>query len=140
VWPSLPRLKLWRATLDSLGQSATGRRRDLGDEDKYHVPCTVNAAVAPLPLYAIYVLEWGPLQLERLTGTAALRQLVSAATYRGELLEPMGRLAEHWQSLADVARQAPVFKLSRPREWSSVEATLNLIEANGAPARGLTCF
>jgi hypothetical protein len=119
---------LWQATLDALGESADGLKQDLAGEDKYHWPAADFAGCAPAPLRAIYLLEWGPLGVERLKGSRALRQFVSAATYRVDFIEAMGGLAAHWRACAEIARRAPIFRLSRPKDWASPEAALGLID------------
>jgi len=128
VWPSLPRLKLWRGALDALGESADGLKQDLAGEDKFHWPAAQLAGCAPAPLQAIYLLEWGALGVERLRGSQALRRLVSAATYRADFIEAMGGLARHWRACAEIARRVPIFRLSRPKEWASLEAAVALID------------
>jgi hypothetical protein len=128
VWPSLPRLKLWQAALDALGESRAGLKQDLAGEDKFHWPAPNHAGCVPAPLRAIYVLEWGALGAERLRGSQALRQLVAAATYRADFVEAMGGLAAHWRACADIARRVPIFRLSRPRDWASLEAALALVD------------
>lgn len=130
VFPAAPRLKLWRDALDRMGRTTDDLERDHFRMDKFHLPAVrgeqyFRAAVqTPLRLHAIYLLEWGETGLTRLTGTTALRRLVQAATYRGELLEPMGRLAEHWQRCADLARSAPIFRFARPRDWNAMEGAI----------------
>jgi hypothetical protein len=129
VWPSLPRLKLWRATLDALGEVPDGLEQDLATEDKFHWPAMGPTASAPAPLRAIYLLEWGPLGVERLRGSQALRQLVAAATYRPDFLEAMGGLAAQWRACAEMVRRVPIFRLSRPRDWAALDAVLALIDS-----------
>jgi hypothetical protein len=128
VWPSLPRLKLWQGTLDAMGEATLGLPQDLASEAKYHWPVKQHfAGCSPAPLRAIYLLEWGPLGVERLRGSQALRQFVVSATYRADCVEAMGGLAAHWQACAEIVRRVPVFRLSRPKDWSSLEAALDFI-------------
>jgi hypothetical protein len=68
------------------------------------------------------------LEVERLRGSQALRQLVAAATYRLDFVEAMGGLAAHWRACAEVARRAPIYRLSRPKDWAALEAALTLID------------
>ncbi|MEP7359734.1 MAG: hypothetical protein ABI847_20955, partial [Anaerolineales bacterium] len=127
-WPSLPRLKLWRATLAALGEAAGGLAQDLPAEDKFHWPAVHPPLREPAPLQAVYLLAWGPLGLERLRGSQALRQFVATASYRPEYVQAMGGLAAHWQACAQVARRVPIYRLSRPKDWASLEAALALID------------
>lgn len=125
AYPSAPRLKLWRDALQALGQSDAGLERVHFRAAKFHVPGPAGfQPTGPLALRAICLLEWGPPGLVRLTGMAALRCLVAAATYRGELLEPMGQVAAHWQRCAELAKRAPVWVFSRPRDWSAMDVAM----------------
>ncbi|HKA54196.1 MAG TPA: hypothetical protein VKJ47_11090 [Candidatus Binatia bacterium] len=127
VWPSVPRLKLWRAALSALGWSSEQLERDYFRADKFHLPWPEASLRQVLPLRAIYLLEWGDTGLVRLTSTAALRRFIGSATYRGDLLEPMGRLAEHWGRCAELLRQVPVFELRRPRDWSAMAGVVEVL-------------
>ncbi len=129
VYPAAPRLKLWRDALYALGRSDAGLERDHFRMDKFHVADLACAGLQALPLRAICLLEWGPPGMTRLSGMNALRRLIAAATYRGELLEPMGQVAAHWQRCAELAKRAPVWAFSRPRDWPAMDAAMErLIE------------
>lgn len=128
VWPGLPRLKLWQTALAALGQTSDGLERDLLREDKYHLPSALEAQAGTWPVRAVCLLEWGAEpQLTRLTGAAAVRRFVALGAYRGEWLEPMGRLAAYWEQCAEVARRVPVLQLRRPAAWSAMPQTLALL-------------
>jgi Coenzyme PQQ synthesis protein D (PqqD) len=134
VYPAPPRLKLWREALGEMGWSADGLERDHFRLDKFHLPVRGSEAsrfttrdASLLPLQAIYLLEWGETGLTRLTGVTGLRRLVESATYRGELLEPMGRLGEHWERCAEIARHVPIFQFERPRAWSASNGAMGAL-------------
>jgi len=140
VYPAIPRLKLWRNALDHLGWETEGLQRDHFRMEKFHVGAlagqdlsraaiTQAAAHAPVPLRAIYLLSWGELGIVRLTGLAALSQLIESATYRGELLEPMGAMAAHWQRCFALARHVPVYRFTRPTDWSAMPAAMQTLIA-----------
>ena len=139
VFPAMPRLKLWRNALDHLGWATDGLQRDHFRMEKFHVGAsagqalsqTMNpqAAHAPIPLRAIYLLRWGELDIVRLTGLAALSQLIESATYRPELLEPMDAMAAHWQRCFALARQVPVYRFTRPTDWSAMPAAMQTLLA-----------
>lgn len=129
VYPSAPRLKLWRDALDALRRSDAGLERDHFRIDKFHVPMNGNYTRDPLPVRAIYLLDSGEVGLTRLIGKAALRRLVELATYRGDLLDPMNQVAAHWQRCMQLAQRVPIFQFTRPRDWSAMEAAMNLVIA-----------
>ena len=123
VYPSTPRLKLWRESLESLPWSADTLERDHARRDKFHVPQSPADPWSPVPLDAIYVLDWrdGPAAATPLSGADALRALVGAATYRPDLLDAMGGIAAHWQRCAALAAGVRISRLSRPRTWPAVD-------------------
>jgi hypothetical protein len=126
VYPSAPRLKLWLEALGPLGRDEADLERDHFRQEKYHVPLPGAEKSRPLPLLGIYLLEWGDPGLIRLTGRSALGRLVAGATYRGDLLEPMGRLAAHWERCAELVRRVPVWEFRRPKDWGTLENSMNL--------------
>lgn len=134
VYRASRRLKLWRDALDNLGWRHGGLERDHFRMDKYHVPAeldetTLASRKNTLPLKAMYVLSWGEFGIRRLTGLAALRQLIESATYRGDLLEPMGQLAAHWQRCALLSRGVPVWQFARPLNWSAMDGAMRRLAA-----------
>ena len=125
VYPSAPRLKLWRETLDVLAWKDSEGERDCLRFDKFLIDVKGSGKPGiPAPLLAIYLLEWGDGGLSPLTGLAALRRFIAAATYRGDLLEPMGQAAAHWNRCADLLRCTPVWNLARPRDWPAMDAVM----------------
>lgn len=135
VYPAARRFKLWREALCKLGWPGDGLERDHFRIDKYHVPADEREAslerqMNTLPLRAIYLLAWGEVAVTRLTGLAALRGLIEAATYRGDLLEPMGQLAAHWQRCAVLARCVPIFRFRRPLDWLAMDGAMRRLSTH----------
>ena len=125
VYPSAPRLKLWRETLDVLAWKDFEGERDCLRFDKILIDVTGSGIPAiSSPLRAVYLLEWGDEGLFPLTGLAALRRFITTATYRGDLLEPMGQTAAHWNRCADLLRCTPVWNFARPRDWSKMDTVM----------------
>lgn len=123
VHPAPLRLKLWQDALHRLGWETTGLERDHFRMEKFHLsrpadgsPSDQQGWMAPVPLAAIYVLAWGDLAIQRLRGLDGLTALVEAATYRGELLEPMGQIAVHWERCVHLARRIHIYRFSRPQK------------------------
>lgn len=129
VYPSTPRIKLRPETLASLAWPSDGLERVHARATKFYVPQVHCDPWSPIPLHAIFVLEWsdGPVRATALTGVSALRALVAAATYRPGFLEPMGQLAAHWQRCAALAAGAKVYRLTRPRVWSAMGEAVEII-------------
>ena len=127
IYPSATHLKLWHEAFGPLGRDHKGLERDHFRQEKYHVPLPGAKKRLPLPIRAIYLLEWGELGLTRLTGRAALSRLISVATYRGDLLEPMGRLAAQWEMCAALIRQTPVWEFRRPKDWGAMEEAMKVL-------------
>ena len=127
VWPSTRRLKLWRESLDALGRATDDLERDFLRQEKFHWQIASPhdlARTPPLPLRAVYLLEWGEAACVRLRGMEALRGFVEAATYRGTLLDEMGAAASYWEQCAHIVRHVPIFRLSRPRDWTQLDTAL----------------
>jgi hypothetical protein len=129
IYPSAPRLKLWRDALSAIGWEHQKLERDYFRLDKFHLPQDREGLLKPLPLSAIYLLGWGKLGIKRLKGVNAVRDLVASATYHGELLAPMGRLATHWERCTEVVRRVPVWKFTRPRGLWGMEKAVGLLES-----------
>ena len=129
VHRSASRLKLWRESLAMLGREGEPFERDHARMEKFHVPSAGTSQNGRLPLSALYLPVWGGLALTRLSGLPALRRLVGAATYRGDLLEPMGRLGGYWSGCVELLQHVPLWEFSRPKDADQAEAGIAFLEA-----------
>ena len=134
VFPSVPRLKLWREALDYMGLDAQDLQRDHFRLDKYHVTSAQGLQTAAagelLPLRAIYLLEWGEPGLTRLKGLQGLQRLVSSATYRPDLLTAMDRNGFYWEECAQLARSVQIWELRRARDWDRMPEVVAMLRAS----------
>jgi hypothetical protein len=117
--PGMPRLKLWRETLEMTGREPDKFERLWeGDEEweKYNVPVRTGALTqVERELAAIYVLGQGEyFGISRLGGAEATRALMEN-TYRGQYVVAAGQPRLHWQACVNLALKTPIFKMSR--EW-----------------------
>lgn len=139
VYPAAPRLKLWSEALTNLGLPQDNLERDYYRMDKFHLsfpsqgmpgekrqPPEVDMS-APLPLRSIYLLKWGEPRIHHLTGMAALRRFIEAATYRGMLLDSMGLSASYWEQCAKLAQRVPIYTFARPPDWSIMDASMEML-------------
>lgn len=123
VWRSAPRLKLWQDALHALTWQDQPICRDEWRVDKFHLldptrPMQPHPQAQTLPLRALYVLAWGELALQRLTGLRAIQTVIEAATYRPEFVAALGLTAPYWQQAMTLVSQIPIFHLQRPRDWA----------------------
>jgi hypothetical protein len=118
AYPGIPRLRLWRESLEASGRDAGAYDRSFDDMDKYDVPTATGANPDPLPLAAIYLLrkaeDEGGNSIDRLVGIEAVDTLV-ANTYRGGYVATIGRRGEHLAACLKIARAVPIFRA--PRLW-----------------------
>ena len=128
--PSVQRLKLWSESLSALGWNAQEFPRDRTRVDKFHVPWPTGAPFDSVPLHGIYLLTWGELSIRRLTGRIALQKFLSAATYRGSLLEPMGQWPNYCAQSIRLLQQVPAWEFSRPRDFAAMEDAGSYLQAH----------
>lgn len=121
VHAGIPRLKLWRETLDLFGRAPDGLEKVASDLAKYHVPLAAAVEEGSLdarPLERIYLLgtrarDDEPL-IAPMTGMAAAGAVLDNA-FRwgiGQAVAGAGSRAQFDQALA-IARGAAVFRLAR---------------------------
>jgi len=132
VYPSAQRFRLWQDALGALGWDNNQLERDHFRFDKFLLPWTGESMTRPVPLRAIYLLEWGENSLVRMSGMNALQRFVAAATYRGELLEKMGLSASYWQRCLELLQAVPVWELTRPKNITIMADTVTLLEKHWA--------
>ena len=136
VWPAAPSFKLWQDTIDSLGWDNKTMERDHVRYDKFHVPLgdehPLKYPMEPIPLSAIYILDWGEWSIKRLYAQDALTRFITAATYRHELIEPMNILGSYWGNCLKVATHVPIFELNRSRNLLIMNQNIDLLKAHWA--------
>ena len=115
VYPSVPRMRLWSDAIHELGWDRSGSEPDHMRAGKFQYLRTTGIAVNPLPIREIYVLGWGEARVQRLTGFAALRRLIDAARWRGDLLVKVGNPAAQLQHCADLLQVVRLSEFRRPK-------------------------
>ena len=126
MWPSVAQIKLTRAAIEHRGWNASG----LASEPLEKQVLPWHSAPARVePLRAVVVLRWGRFGLSKLSGLAAARALIEAATYRRQLYGSPPELTRHWRNVLEIVRQAPVLELTRPKLWSASDSAMGELEA-----------
>jgi hypothetical protein len=138
VWPSHRLLKLSHEALRVYGRGVDGLAREPSPEGpragKYLLPWPERAP-GPISLRSVCLLDWGDLEVRRLTGISALRAFVAAATYRPRFVSEPAELAGHWRLCTEIARRVPVWQLTRPRDWAVMEDVVESVLAGPVPNR-----
>jgi hypothetical protein len=128
VYPSTQRFRLWSDALEFLGWESNKLERDHFRFEKFLVTWQGRPMLQPLPIKAIYLLEWGNFSLERLSGMSALQRFVSSATYRGGLLCEMGLSGTYWQSCLQLLQKVPIWELRRQKDLSMMDSVVGMLK------------
>lgn len=129
IYPSAARMKLWADAVETLALKGSVMAQDARRADKYH--CEIgqpDRADAPMPLAGIVVLDWGEdCGFERLSGAEAAVAAIAATNYRPQLLEALGLHEAQARMVLAVIAEVPVYRLTRPRNLSALQDSVNLI-------------
>jgi hypothetical protein len=132
IWPGLCNLKLWREALASAGHRPEGLEQVLPTLDKYRLPVAATAPYRPYRLDNLCSLVAGPDgsigSFEPLGGAEAAGVLIGNI-FRGQLVIPMQRSRAHFDQTVYIARQAGIYRLTRPWSLDQLEASCSLVES-----------
>lgn len=127
IYPATPRLKLWEDALGALDLHDRKREQCRFRPEKFYMDWEGHSET--LPLRAIYVLEWGEMGIEHLTGQAALVRLMASATYfLWDELEAMGQVETYTRHCLELVGRVPVFEFKRPRDLELMDEAVKLLE------------
>ena len=133
ILPVAPWLKLWRTTLDALGQSSAGLPRIFAEDDKYRFAMPADST--PRALAEIVLLEWLPKgehdapRFERLAPVHALHAVLEL-TYQSWLVRAIGHTESHFLRCGEALRGVRVYRMRRPRGFEKMARTLDALEAH----------
>ena len=132
VLPVAPWLKLWRTTLNALGESSDGLPRTFTDDDKYRYTMPQHAEPAPLAELLILERAVGPEShphFERLSPVRALHAVLEL-TYQSWLVRAIGQTEAHFLRCGRALEGVRVYRMRRPWGFDSMDATLAALEAH----------
>ncbi|MBA3666256.1 MAG: hypothetical protein H0W65_00835 [Sphingomonas sp.] len=141
VAPGMPRLRLWRDSLEASGRDASAYPRSYaGDEtwDKYDVGLPPSATLADsVSLASIFELRAADrFCVTGLGGMDAVSALM-ANTYRGYFVAEADGARNHWQDCIRLAKSVPVMTFARPLDFTQLDACVSyLLSAIKAAASG----
>jgi hypothetical protein len=132
VQPGYPQAKLWLDSLASLNIAGDDLRRIRRSMEKRALPLDVSFFPSALPVARIYVLrpdDRDDIHLDQLAGSRRFATL-KTHTYRLRFLAGSGSTAEHFRSAVQLAQQAPIAIVSRPRALARLTELVDRLEAD----------
>jgi hypothetical protein len=128
--PAFARIKLWRDSLEAIGQSVDGLQATRPTLDKYHFPLKQGFCTTPLRLAKLVLLtskHQTPSGFEPLPAMLALSRL-GQVLYRPRLMLRLGTQAQQTNQylnlLADVGGLSLLHRPETPAEWDHLETAL----------------
>ena len=128
---AFPSIRLWADTLDALGWRDSPKKRVQEGSEKYQVPVEWFSPT-PQPLRAFYILLSEPRQhigAERVPLRQVFKQL-HEYTYRKRARYGLGQQTTHFRTLVAMAKNVPVFRVTRPTHPFLLDALADRIDAH----------
>ena len=130
VVPTAPWLKLWRDSLQHLGEQAEGLQRVFSEDDKYRLPLV--SGLAPEPIRKLIFLEntEDPSTTPRIEDVSAIEAISSLMnlTHQAYLLEATGQRQKSFLLCGRVLSQAKAYRLIRPWGLPHLKSTVDTLE------------
>lgn len=129
VLPAFPQIKLRPDSAVGLGYDPSALST-LGEHiEKRALRPADRLGPRPIPLRRIYLLEEGPMpSVDRVRGAESFAALV-AQTYAPRFLGASATTPQHFNQCHRLANQVPVYRLTRPKEFSRMNEWLEAVEA-----------
>ncbi|MHA6485257.1 aldolase [Paenibacillus sp. strain BS8-2] len=123
VMPAYPQQKIWQESMQLLGKSTTGLQPLFERETKFAVPVTSRFCNKPLPLAGIFELtkRSSGAAIAPIEGLERFHALLRH-TFRGYLLQPLGLMEWHFQTITTYLGHIDMFQLTRPSHGNSLAA------------------
>ncbi|MEM1162867.1 MAG: hypothetical protein AAGJ28_18230, partial [Pseudomonadota bacterium] len=135
AWPGSSMFKLWRASLDGLGEGTEDLPSVGARQDKYYYRNPATAPDQPLPLREVIALEKGdvdaPPKLIREDGLKAL-SIIADNAYRPEFASLLDQQDAHFKRCAAVSGTVAAYRLIRPWDPARMGETIALLEDHWA--------
>ena len=133
AWAGISRIRLWEDARAALGFDGPGVERVMYGCDKYFVPVRPprNAIQYRLlrRVYQLYRVPTGGIEVTRLRGADAVEALMQNV-YPPGLADYLGYQPRAFMVCTAVARDVPVFRLSRPQNFAVLDQGIELLESH----------
>ena len=124
VHPAVRRLRLCRDALLASGRAAEDFEPSYSGDpafDKFDIPLAGDEAT-PLPLSAVVLLEFGTRDEVELVGGVEAAEILFAHTYRGGMVDQVGKADLHWQAVTRLLSSIRIVRWRRPRNRTAVQS------------------
>ena len=131
AWPGISRIRLWEDATVALGLDGRGLEPEIRGHNKFFIP--VRPPPDPLQyrllrgVFQLHRVRNGDTELTRLHGADAIEVLMQNIYPEG-LAVHLGYQSNLFTVCAAVARDVPVFRLSRPWDFAALEQGIELVE------------
>lgn len=135
VLPVAPWLKLWRSTMDALGEQPDPQMRTFTEDDKYRL--VQQDDPAPLPLAQVIVLKKmnseethsgaNETSFRALSPAQAVQSMLHN-TYQAWLVHGTGQAGPYFERCGKALEGVAAFAMARPWGFAAMDATLDALE------------
>lgn len=133
IYPAMPRLRLWRDSLEALDVAPDPLQRDRIELEKYVLPTNEIGGFLgePLPLKAIFMLQ--PANSPKLDGAFRMQPMEAVAAltehiYRRRQAYALGRKKDLFRDATKIAGAVPVMRLARQFDFALLDETAARVE------------
>lgn len=132
--PGLPYYRLWKRTLDHLGEDrAQLPAAWMRSQKHYREVEAERFAIAPLPLTRIYFIEEPEdatrIAIEPIKGFEAAMALMNSVIF-GQFGALPGQQARYFRDCTRVSQECQCFRLIRPKDFDRAEEVLDVLQAH----------
>lgn len=133
VYPAMPRMRLWRDSLEALDIAPDRLQRDRVELEKYVLPANETGVFLgkPQPLKAVFMLQSANSpQLERTFRMQPMEAVAALGSeiYRRRQAYALGRKKELFRDATKIAGIVPVLRLARQLDFALMDVTTARVE------------
>jgi hypothetical protein len=130
VVPSYPGMKLWKDSMEFLGEKINSIEKFKPELDKYRYCFHKDFSHDLIPLHKIYLLSYSDKDdyyIDSINEGIEKFKILKQNIYRYEYVKEIGKGLENFEQLIDLAKSAEIKKISRPSKNSNIEKLLELV-------------
>ncbi len=128
IHPAFPLMRLWPEAVTSVGLAPDALENVYDGSPKRSTPASTGFATAPVPLRAIYLMDYGPqFQIDPIPPATAVAELLNHSFVAG-ILKPTNTAASHFHRCVKLAQSVRIARLIRRRNIAELDQLAESIE------------